>query len=34
MLSRTLLKVIYHLLRTGASNDHACISPAPLAGQV
>jgi transposase len=33
ILSRKLLKVIYHLLRTGASYDPACISPAPLAGQ-
>ncbi len=33
ILSRKLLKVISHLLRTGASYDPACISPAPLAGQ-
>jgi transposase len=33
ILSRLLLKVIYHLLRTGASYDPACLSPAPLAGQ-
>ncbi len=33
ILSRKLLQVIYHLLRTGASYDPACINPAPLAGQ-
>src|SRR5262249_60332637 len=33
ILSRKLLKVIYHLLRTGASYDPACICPAPSAGQ-
>ena len=33
MRSCKLLKVICHLLRTGASCDPACISPAPLAGQ-
>ena len=33
ILSRRLLKVIYHLLRTGASYDPACLSPAPAAGQ-
>jgi transposase len=33
ILSRKLLKVIYHLLRTGASYDPALIFPAPLAGQ-
>jgi transposase len=33
LLSRKLLKVVFHLLRTGASYDPACISPAPLAGQ-
>jgi transposase len=33
ILSRKLLKVIYHLLRTGASYDPAYINPAPPAGQ-
>jgi len=33
ILARKLLKVIYHLLRTGASYDPALIFPAPLAGQ-
>jgi hypothetical protein len=33
MRSRKLLKVIDHLLRTGASYDPASISPAPPAGQ-
>jgi transposase len=33
ILSRKLLKVIYHLLRTGASYDPACLNPAPPAGQ-
>jgi len=33
ILSRKLLTVIYHLLRTGASYDPAFISPAPPAGQ-
>jgi transposase len=33
ILARTLLKVIYHLLRTGASYDPALIFPAPPAGQ-
>jgi transposase len=32
ILSRTLLVVRYHLLRTGASCDPARLSPAPLAG--
>ncbi len=31
--ARTLLKVISHLLRTGASYDPADINPVPLAGQ-
>jgi transposase len=33
ILSRKLLTVIYYLLRTGASYDPTCLSPAPLAGQ-
>src|SRR5258708_2622089 len=33
ILARKLLKVLYHLLRTGASYDPARIFPAPLAGQ-
>jgi transposase len=33
ILARKLLKVIYHLLRTGASYDPAYINPVPLAGQ-
>jgi transposase len=33
ILSRKLLKVIYHLLRTGASYDPTYINPAPPAGQ-
>jgi transposase len=33
ILARKLLKVIYHLLRTGASYDPALIFPAPPAGQ-
>jgi transposase len=33
ILSRKLLKVIYHLLRTGASYDPAYINPAPPAGR-
>lgn len=33
ILSRKLLKVIYHLLRTGASYDPMHIAPAPRAGQ-
>jgi transposase len=33
ILSRKLLKVVYHLLRTGASYDPACLNPARPAGQ-
>ncbi len=33
ILSRKLLTVLYHLLRTGASYDPARLSPAPPAGQ-
>jgi transposase len=33
ILSRKLLKVLYHLLRTGASYDPAYLNPAPPAGQ-
>jgi transposase len=33
ILSRKLLTVIYHLLRTGASYDPAFLNPAPPAGQ-
>jgi transposase len=33
ILSRKLLKVLYHLLRTGASYDSARLSPAPPAGE-
>ena len=33
ILSRKLLKVLYHLLRTGASYDPACLNPAPPVGQ-
>jgi transposase len=33
ILSRKLLTVIYHLLRTGASYDPAYLNPAPPAGQ-
>jgi transposase len=33
ILARKLLKVVYHLLRTGASYDPAFINPAPPAGR-
>jgi transposase len=33
ILSRKLLKVIYHLLRTGASYDPTVLNPAPSTGQ-
>jgi len=33
ILSRKLLTVIYHLLRTGASYDPVCLNPALTAGQ-
>jgi transposase len=33
ILSRKLLKVIYHLLRTGASYDPTVLNPAPSMGQ-